>query len=375
MTTFCGSFIISVALVLLIRRAALQWGFVDHPGGRKAHGRIIPYGGGIAILLGAGLPLLGATLLSWLLQARPSALQVPESVSAVAAQAASRVPLLLKVLAGGLAIAALGFWDDARGLSARTKLAGQFLVALAVALIPDVRVTLFIQAGWAQVAVTTAWIMLMMNAFNLLDNVDGQSGLVAFLTGGALLVLALQTGQYFIAGFLLALLGSVLGFLMFNLPPASIFMGDMGSMLIGYVLAVATTLATFVTTTAVNPLFPVLVPLVIFAVPLYDVLSVSAIRIHKGRPLLAADRSHMSHRLMRLGMGERTVLLTVALMVVATSPGATIPYGSSTWRVFVPAAQALAVVLVIVLLELVSASGRGRRGEDEEATERRADSF
>lgn len=354
---FVSAFVISVLLVPVIRKAAGKWGLVDHPGGRKKHAGAVPLGGGIAILLAACLPVLAAGVLSAVWRANPSLFTIPSSLHEDAALAAARLPLLLKVLAGGLAIGALGLWDDARKLKPGVKLAGQFIIAVAVALIPEVRIRLVspVPAAWVQVALTSVWIVLMVNCFNLLDNMDGQSGLVGFLTGGALLVLALQTGQYFIAGLLLALLGAVLGFLLFNFPPASIFMGDMGSMFVGYTLAVATTLTAFLTPQAMSPFFPVLVPLVIFAVPLYDTISVLVIRLHGGRALFKADRSHFSHRLMRLGMGDRMVLLTVALTVVATSLGATIPYGSSTWRVFIPAIQALAVILVIIQLELVSA--------------------
>ncbi len=333
---------------------------MDLPGGRKQHAGSVPLGGGIAILAAACVPVLAAAVLSAAWGKDPSLFPLPAALHDDVRMAAERLPLVLKVLAGALAMAALGLWDDARNLRPTAKLMGQIAIALCVSLIPQVRITLFIPSPWFQIPVTTAWIVLMVNCFNLLDNMDGQSGLVAFLTGGALLVLALQTGQYFISGLLLALLGALLGFLLFNLPPASIFMGDAGSMFVGYMLAVATTLTAFLTPRAVNPLFPVVVPLVIFAVPLYDTVSVLVIRLRSGRALFQADRSHFSHRLMRLGMGERMVLLTVALTVLATSPGATIPYGSPTWRVFVPAVQALAVILVIVQLELVSAERRNR---------------
>jgi len=357
---FMGAFVLCVALVPLVKRIATGCGLVDRPGGRKQHAGSVPLGGGLAILAAVCLPLLAAGLLStaWLSKLFLSAL--PAELHDDVRMAAERLPLLLKVLAGGLAMAALGLWDDARALRPSTKLIGQIAIALCVSLIPQIRITLFVPSPWFQIPVTTVWIVLMVNCFNLLDNMDGQSGLVAFLTGSALLVLALQTGQYFIGGFLLALLGALLGFLLFNLPPASIFMGDAGSMFVGYTLAVATTLTAFLTPRALNPLFPAVVPLMIFAVPLYDTISVLVIRLRRGRPLFGADRSHFSHRLMRLGMGDRMVLVTVALTVLATSPGATIPYGSPAWRLFVPALQALAVILVIVQLELVSAANRNR---------------
>ena len=355
---FVIAFVISVVLVPIIKRAARKWDLVDHPGGRKRHAGAIPLGGGVALFLATVLPVLAAGILSAVWVADPSLFRVPSHLHPDVQIAAGRLPLLLKVLAGGLAIALLGLWDDARGLRPSLKLVGQFIIAFGVALLPEVRVTLFISSAWVQIAITTVWIVLLVNCFNLLDNMDGQSGLVAFLTGAALLVVALQTDQYFIAGLLLALLGGVLGFLLFNFPPASIFMGDSGSMFVGYMLAVATTLAAFRTPRALNVFFPVVVPLVIFAIPLYDTISVLVIRMKDGRPLFGADRSHFSHRLMRLGMGDRMVLLTVGLTVMATSPGATIPYGSSTWRVVIPAIQALAVILVIVQLELVSARNR-----------------
>jgi len=357
---FCVAFAISVVCALIIRRVAAARGFVDRPGGRKAHVAEVPLGGGIAILAGTALPVLGAGLLSWLWTQSPSLIPLPEQLQEDVGLAAQQLLPLLAVLAGGAAAAAMGLWDDLRDLGPALKLCLQLAIAVGVALVPDLRITLFIRVPWLHVVVTTLWIVLMMNSFNLLDNMDGQSGLVAFLTGGAMLILALETHQYFVAGLLLCLIGAVLGFLLFNLPPASLFMGDAGSMFLGYMLAVATSLTTFMAPGRANPLFPLLVPLVIFAIPLYDTLTVVAIRLSRRRPVMQGDRSHFSHRLIGLGMSERRVLLTVGLTVVATSLGATIPYGSSTWRIIIPAVQALAVMLVILQLEL---AGNGpRRG-------------
>ncbi len=354
MASFGSAFALSVVLVLIIRALALRWGFVDRPGGRKRHGRGVPLGGGLALLLAWGLPVLGAAGLSCVWLAHPSILPISGNLADDVARAASRFPTVGALLLGGVAIALLGLWDDRRDLGAVPKLLGQIAVAFGIALVPGVRVTIFIGVTWIEVLVTVVWVVALINCFNMLDNMDGQSGLVAFLTGGALLVLAMQTSQYFIAGMLLALLGGLLGFLLYNLPPASIFMGDAGSMLTGYVLAVSTTLTTFIAPGATNPLFPALVPLVIFAVPLYDMVSVLTIRLERGRPLMVGDRNHFAHRLLRLGMSERMVLVTMGLLVLATAPAATIPYGSSAWQVLVPAVQAVSVICVIGLLEVAS---------------------
>jgi UDP-GlcNAc:undecaprenyl-phosphate GlcNAc-1-phosphate transferase len=364
--SFCAAFALSLAGVLVVRRAAMRTGFVDHPRGRKAHGRPVPLGGGLAIALAACLPLLVVALGALLLRARPDLVSLSDSLLVPLRQATRRVTRLLVVLGGAGAIVLLGAWDDAHHLSPRAKLLGQVLVALGVALMPGLRITAFIPNPWIHVLLTATWLVLLMNSFNLLDNMDGQSALVAFLTAGALLIVALQTEQNFVAGMLLCLMGAVLGFLVFNLPPASIFMGDAGSMFLGYMLAMGTILCSFTFGGATepaalafpqNPIFPVVLPLIIFAVPLYDSLSVIAIRFHLGRPLMEGDRNHFSHRLVRLGMSEPMVLCTVGCTVLATSLGATVPYGGEMWRAVVPAVQALAVLLVIVQLEWVARSG------------------
>jgi UDP-GlcNAc:undecaprenyl-phosphate GlcNAc-1-phosphate transferase len=364
--SFCASFLLSVVGVLVVRRAAARTGFVDHPRGRKAHGRPVSLGGGLAIALAAGLPLLAVGLLALLLRVRPGWLSLPVSLAVPLRQAGAQAMRLFIVLAGGAAVVLLGAWDDARHLSPRAKLLGQVLVALGVSLMPGLRITAFIPYPWVHVALTVTWLVLLMNSFNLLDNMDGQSALVAFLTAGALLIVALQTEQNFVAGMLLCLMGAVLGFLLFNLPPATIFMGDAGSMFLGYMLAMGTVLCSFTFSGAPgpatsafpqNPIFPLALPLIIFAVPLYDSLSVIAIRFHLGRPVMEGDRNHFSHRLVRLGMSEPMVLCTVGCTVLATSLGATVPYGGEFWRAVVPAVQAMAVLLVIVQLEWVARRG------------------
>ena len=361
--TFCCSFILGLILVLVMHRLAPAMGLVDRPGGRTTRARPMPLGG-MAVLLAAGLPLLGAVLLAWMTRNDPARLTSSALLQEKVRLAAERLPLMLSILAGGLAFTALGTWDDRRNLRAPTRLVPQVLIALAVSLTPQVRMGLFIQSPVAQIAVTTAWIVLLANCFSRLDNMDGLSGLMAFLTGGALLMVALQTGQNLVAGMLMALSGAVLGFLFFNLPPASIVMGGGGGLFVGYMLAVAASLTGFVPAGQVSPLLPVLVPLVIFAVPLYEALSVIAIRLHTRRPVAKADGSRFAHRLLRLGMSVRMVLLTMGLMVVATAAGATVPYGSSAWRICVPALQAGAVVCVIILLELASARPQGAAPDD-----------
>jgi UDP-GlcNAc:undecaprenyl-phosphate/decaprenyl-phosphate GlcNAc-1-phosphate transferase len=360
------SFLLGLALVLTVRRIARRIGFTDKPGGRKQHDAPVALGGGIAIGLATSLPLLAVAWLVWRCGDAQWLERVPAQYQPTVKGAGERLYVLLGVLAGGASVFALGLWDDLQPFRPSIKLLGQFIIAITLTtLVPDLRVTLFVDQPWLHVALTSVWLVLVMNAFNLIDNMDGQTGVVSLLSGGALLLLAIQTGQFFVAGLLVALLGAVAAFLVFNLPPASIFMGDAGSLFIGYMLAAATTLCTFTGEMSDNPLFAPLLPLMIFAVPIYDSLSVIVIRMRQGKPLLAGDRNHFSHRLMRLGMTDSQVLATVAMLVVATALGATIPYGSTWWKAVGPAAQTVAVLLVIVQLERMHPRG----GEEERGTQ------
>ena len=351
-SSFFIAFALSLVLTALIRKIAPRVGFVDRPSAHKRHRGPVPYGGGIAIALAACVVLFVPAFLAYQWTRNPSLLPVPEAIIPNVQRAAEKLSQLLCILGGGLAMALFGLWDDIRPTRPIHKLLAQFIIATFVVAGSGIRISAFIQVDWIQAAITVIWIVLLTNAFNLLDNMDGLSGTVAFICSAALMTLALQTNQFLIAGFLLVLAGAVLGFLFFNFPPAGIFLGDTGSLFIGYMLAVATALTTFIT--KFNPIFPVLVPLIIFAVPLYDTLSVVAIRLTHKRPVMLGDQNHFSHRLLRLGMGERRVLLTVGLLTLATALGATVPYGNSTWQAVVPAVQTLAVIAVIVLLELVS---------------------
>ena len=160
--TFCCSFILGLILVLVMHRLAPAMGLVDRPGGRTTRARPMPLGG-MAVLLAAGLPLLGAVLLAWMTRNDPARLTSSALLQEKVRLAAERLPLMLSILAGGLAFTALGTWDDRRNLRAPTRLVPQVLIALAVSLTPQVRMGLFIQSPVAQIAVTTAWIVLLAN--------------------------------------------------------------------------------------------------------------------------------------------------------------------------------------------------------------------
>jgi UDP-GlcNAc:undecaprenyl-phosphate GlcNAc-1-phosphate transferase len=214
----------------------------------------------------------------------------------------------------------LGLADDRYGLPWQPRMAVQLGVAvLCVYLVPNLRLTAFINQPLVTGALSVIWIVTLINSFNMLDNMDGLSAGIATIASGFLAAVMLiapdpetQGPQLFVAGFLLVLAGSLLGFLWHNRPPAKIFMGDAGAYFVGFCIAVATLLASY-TGYKGERQHAIFAPLCVMAVPLYDLVTVLAIRIAAGRSIFAADKNHFSHRLVELGLTKPQAVLTVYL--------------------------------------------------------------
>jgi UDP-GlcNAc:undecaprenyl-phosphate GlcNAc-1-phosphate transferase len=206
---------------------------------------------------------------------------------------------------------------------------------------------------WASLGLTILWIAAITNAFNFLDNMDGLSAGTAAVCTAAFLVATLSIGQWFVAAALALLLGSLLGFLLHNFPPATIFMGDSGSLLIGLVLGVLTVRTTYLP--GPMPLaegwYAVLAPVMVLALPLYDLIVVSIIRLKRGKSPFVGDTNHFSHRLAGRGMSRRTAVLCIYLATAATSVAAiALPHVSPS---FAPLLflQTLLILGLVALLE------------------------
>ena len=342
------SLALSALLTPLSRRAAVRVGMIDHPLGRKNHVAATPLLGGSAIMASIVLvTLTGAAAVGWL-SARPDLL--PEELARFLPGAVSRLPMVLGILAGAVALHVLGLIDDRRHLGASVKLLGQLIVAACVVIFCDVRV--LTMAGPAvSITATILWLVAVMNVFNLLDNMDGLSVGVAAICAAALLATTAQTGQFFVSAWLCVLLGAVLGYLPFNFPPASTFMGDAGSLVIGFMLGVISCLTSYVPVGEPVSLGAMLVPLVIMAVPLYDMLSVVVLRLQDGKSVLVGDHRHFSHRLVRRGMGPRSAVLTIYLCTAGTAVAACLlPHTNNVGAVLI-ACQTGLILLIIALLE------------------------
>ncbi|MCH9034684.1 MAG: undecaprenyl/decaprenyl-phosphate alpha-N-acetylglucosaminyl 1-phosphate transferase, partial [Planctomycetes bacterium] len=204
------------------------------------------------------------------------------------------------------------------------------------------------------IALTVLWIVLITNAFNFLDNMDGLSAGVAVIAATVFAVAATRAGQVFVPVMAWVLVGALLGFLRFNFSPATIFMGDAGSLVIGYFMAVLTILVTFYDPSQNLTPFGVLMPIVVLAVPLYDVASVVIHRIRLGESPFRGDRRHFSHRLVKRGMTPRGAVLTIYLATAATAlPAIVLP--SVDWvGAILLLVQCLCVVAMIAILEHVT---------------------
>jgi UDP-GlcNAc:undecaprenyl-phosphate GlcNAc-1-phosphate transferase len=303
-----GASLLSLLLTAGAQALGRHFGIVDAPARRKIHTESVPRVGGVGIALAAVLALTIAT--------------------ATGAATAADVEGWLPVLLGGLIVFGVGLRDDLRPLPPLAKLLAQ-AAAAAVAVALDVRidhVTFFGTThalGLLGVPVTVLWIVGITNAFNLMDGLDGLATGLAIIAAGTCAAVAISRGDAQGGLLLVAVLGALCGFLPYNFNPATIFLGDSGSLVVGYVLAVTaiTSLQKGATALAVA------VPLLIFALPISETV-LSVVRRTRGnglRHVFAADREHLHYRLLGLGLSHRNavlllygVSLSMALLALTT---------------------------------------------------------
>jgi UDP-GlcNAc:undecaprenyl-phosphate GlcNAc-1-phosphate transferase len=302
---FAGAFATSLLALPLWRKWCLRVNLVDDPGARKIHDKPIPLAGGLAVLTGILLPLFaGAILLK---------LGVVKISSAnLIVHGLDRRALELAVIAfGAIAITFLGWLDDRHELKPLPKFAGQFLIALLVA-IACKRITLFVPNIFFSYAITILWLLTVINAFNFMDNMNGLCAGLGAIGAWKFGVIAGADGEYLVALIALLVCGALVGFLPWNFPDARAFLGDAGSHLVGYLLAVLAILPHFYTRQNPHPL-AVLSPLFVLAIPLLDLAQVVIFRTLKRKPFWIGDTNHLSHRLVRAGFSRTKAVLVLWL--------------------------------------------------------------
>ena len=219
---------------------------------------------------------------------------------------------LAAIFLGALGMVALGCWDDKYELRPGAKFGGQLLIGLMVAA-AGVRITLFVQSALFSYAVTVLWILTVTNALNFMDNMNGLCAGLGAIGAWYFASIAGAAGQYLVALIALVGAGALLGFLPHNFPHATAFLGDAGSHLVGYLLAILAILPHFYSRK--NPaVLAVFKPLLILAVPLLDLVWVVILRWRLGRPFYLADNNHLSHRLVRRGWSRSTAVLFIWLL-------------------------------------------------------------
>jgi len=309
-----GAFVVSVATVPIWRVWAKRIGMVDDPGHRKIHSTSIPLAGGWAVLF-AIAAVLGAGVIAVKLGFF--------SVTGAGGQdllnygVSKRGAQLVVILAGALGMAVVGMLDDRYELKPAWKFGGQVLIAMCVAL-AGVRITLFVPSLTFSLAITVLWILTVTNALNFLDNMNGLCTGVGIIGAWACGWSAAVQGQYLVASLAFVTCGALLGFLPYNFPKASAFLGDAGSHLVGYLLAVLAILPHFYSRNVQNK-WAVISPLVILAVPLLDLVWVVALRTRIGQPFWIGDTNHISHRLVRRGFSKTNAVVLIWLMAVASA--------------------------------------------------------
>ena len=340
---------LSALLTPLSCAVARRTGMLDHPGGRKDHAQATPILGGSAIFLAFALPAVAALVATQLLKDAPPS-WLARDIAIHLPGAASRAPMAAMILLGALVLHVVGLIDDRRHLPALAKLAAQVIVAAGVVVFAEVRVLTF--AGPAvSIVASTLWLVMIINAFNFLDNLDGLAASVGIICGAALLAAAVQMNQWFVAAWLCVLVAALLGFLPSNFPRAKTFMGDAGSTVVGYLLAVLSCLTTYVPVGEPMDAGRMLTPLVLMAVPLYDMASVIALRLRSGLSVFVGDRRHFSHRLLQRGMAPTAAALTIVLCTAGTAIAAALLPRVDGVGAMLVAAQTVLILLIMAMLE------------------------
>lgn len=377
------AFLLAVPLTVYARAMGNRLNALDGAGvaGQvKESARRVPNTGGVAVFGAVTLPLiaflialrfgLDQKMVGWVPELSPHLDRVKDQAGTYG---------WLLICLGVLHV--MGLIDDRKPLGAMPKLLVMAGCATAFVVFTDTRVLTMLDAhfggAWLSVLITVVWIVAVTNALNFIDNMDGLCGGVGAIAGACFMVSALVHRQWFVAGILALLVGACLGFLAFNFPwkkPASIFLGDGGSLVVGFILA---TMAIRITYTQIddsalttaniggNRWHAVLTPLVVLAVPLYDMMSVTFLRLKQGKSPFVGDLQHLSHRLHFGGAGKggltrRDTVVVICGLTAITAMGGIVLPSLEPWQAGVVFAQTVAALSLLGIWEYrASAAARG----------------
>ncbi|EAG3888682.1 undecaprenyl/decaprenyl-phosphate alpha-N-acetylglucosaminyl 1-phosphate transferase [Listeria monocytogenes] len=316
------SFAVGIIMVPIIRKFAFRINAVDTPRERHKHTKTTATLGGLAIFISFSVGMIIA----------------PIDKSG-----------FLPIYFGALIIIATGFIDDIFDLSPKWKMLGQILAALCVTVWGDITINFInvpfygqVDFGYFAIPLSIIWIVAIVNALNLIDGLDGLAGGISIIALMTIAGMALLLKDVFVAPVALILVAAVAAFLIYNFPPASIFMGDTGALFLGYMIAVLSLMG-FKNVTFIS----LLVPLIILGVPLSDTFFAIVRRLKERMPISSADRSHIHHRLMALGFTEKQTVLLIYCMALLFSMTGFVFSFSTTWGAM------LLLLLLIFSIEII----------------------
>jgi len=356
---------ISFPVTALLIRLGHRAGALDSPGavGHVKQLRPVPNIGGISIYLAVMLPLALGMAAVWLIDPETLHRWVPGVVGHVP-RIKESTPTAVAMLTCMTVLHVAGLVDDRRSLGPLAKFAVQIAVAAVMTIWFDVRLLTLLDTHLPfgqipSIVVTILWIVAITNAINFMDNMDGLAGGVSAIAASLFMIATILNAQWFIAGTLALLIGGLIGFLFFNFPPARIFMGDGGSLIIGFVLAILTARTTYY-----DPRQPdfalgggwygVFMPVIVLAIPLYDFVSVSLIRLKQGKSPFVGDQQHFSHRLVQRGLSKRGAVIVIWGATAVTGIGGIALGSLKGWQAILVGVQTLLVLMIIALLEHAS---------------------
>jgi len=353
-----GSFVLSAALTAATRKLALRAGFVAHPAADRYHRGVIPLGGGIAIFGALSTVILAAIVVVKFLVAPGRLGWLAERTTINPSDVLARMNELWVIWLSILVLFVLGLWDDKKRLGPFFKLAVQFAVALVAAAFGEIRVEFFLESKAVASVLSAVWIVVIINAFNFLDNMDGASAGIAVIVSSILFAAAAFSGQILVGGLAIVFVGTLLGFLVFNFPPATIFMGDAGSLVVGFFVALLSLRTTYYHEAHSGAWYPVFMPLVVMAVPLYDFISVTLLRLGQGKSPFVGDTQHFSHRLKRHGLTDTQTVLVLYLATLCTGLGATFLYQVNRTGAILIFIQTIFILSIIAVFETTVKNGK-----------------
>jgi len=317
-----AGFVGALLLTPLARRIAWRYNVVDQPSARKVHTSATPLMGGLAIYAGMALALLIFSPRAYLVET-------------------------LAIGAGASWMALIGLIDDRQGMDFRIKFLAQVVAALVV-ILAGIKITLF-HVPLLDGALTLIWIVALTNALNFLDNMDGLAAGLTGIAAAFFFILSAGEGQGLVSSLAAAITGAALGFLIFNFNPASIFMGDMGSQVLGFVLAILAIKLRFSTPPSISTWA---VPVLVLGLPIFDISLVVFTRLREGRSPAQAGKDHTSHRLVQMGLSTRSAVLVLYGVCVLLGIDALIVSRSTPETALIlVGATALLALAAFVLLE------------------------